>query len=91
MAPKKKSAAARKESGKIRCDKEWRPSTIGEADLLVEVGLLPDMETAGWRPAKGELFPMPNSDEQVVFEDFYWLFHIRQLEPYACYDVDPPL
>ena len=31
-----------------------------------------DRVTAGWRPASGDPFPMPNTDEAVVFEDYFW-------------------
>ena len=39
---------------------------------MVMVGVLPDRVTGGWRPAIGEPFPMPNTDEVVVFEDYFW-------------------
>ena len=39
---------------------------------MVTVGVLPDRVTGGWRPAIGEPFPMPNTDEVVVFEDYFW-------------------
>jgi len=46
---------------------------MGEAELnrLVEAGVLPDCATAGWRPALGESFPTPHTDEAVVFEDYF--------------------
>ena len=46
---------------------------MGEAELnrLVEVGILPDRITTGWRPALGEPFPMPHTDGVVVFEDYF--------------------
>ena len=34
--------------------------------------MLPDCITTEWRPASGEPFPMPNTDEAVVFEDYFW-------------------
>ena len=54
-------------------DKEWVLSLTGEAELerLVEAGVLPDHVTARWRLASGEPFPMPNTDEVVVFEDYF--------------------
>ena len=72
MNPKKVSPKKARE-GASR-DEEWVPSRIGEAELerLVEAGVLPDRVTAGWRPASGEPFPMPNTDEAVVFEDYFW-------------------
>ena len=39
---------------------------------MVEAGVLPNRATVGWRPALGEPFPMPNTDEVVVFEDYFW-------------------
>ena len=67
MNPKKASAEASH-------DEEWVPSRTGEVELerLVEAGVLPDRVTAGWRPANGEPFPMPNTDEAIVFEDYFW-------------------
>ena len=65
-SPKKVNAGANR-------DEEWAPSHTGEMELerLVAVGVLPDRITAGWRPASGEPFPMPNTDEVVVFEDYF--------------------
>ena len=47
---------------------------MGEAELnkLVEAGVLPNRVPTGWRPALGEPFPMPHTDEAVVFEDYFW-------------------
>ena len=47
---------------------------MGEAELnrLVEAGVLPDRVTARWWPTLGEPFPMPHTDEAVVFEDYFW-------------------
>jgi len=66
MKPKKATAGASR-------DEEWVPSKMGKAELnrLVAAGVLPDRVTAGWRPASGEPFPMPNTDEAVVFEDYF--------------------
>ena len=79
MTPKKgaakpKKTSPKKASAKIWRDKEWVPSRTGEAELnrLVEAGVLPDRVTTGWRPALGEPFPMPHTDEVVVFEDYFW-------------------
>ena len=54
-------------------DEEWVPTRMGEAEInrMVEAGVLPDRVTAGWRPASGEPFPMPHTDEVVVFEDYF--------------------
>ena len=55
-------------------DEEWVPSRMGKAEInrLVEAGVLSDRVTAGWWPASGEPFPMPHTDEVVVFEDYFW-------------------
>jgi len=78
MAPKKGAAKSKKTSPKktsdgARCDEEWVPSRTGETELnrLVEVGILPDHATTGWRPALDESFPTPHTDEVVVFEDYF--------------------
>ena len=67
MNPKK--ASPKKVGAGASCDEEWVPLRTGEAELnrLVEVSVLPDYVTAGWRPASGEPFPMPHTDEVVVF------------------------
>ena len=79
MAPKRRAVNPKKVSPKkaragASRDVEWVPSRMGETELerLVEAGVLPDRVTAGWRPASGEPFPMPNTDEVVVFEDYFW-------------------
>ena len=78
MAPKRGAAKPKKASPKkadavARRDEEWVPSRIGIAELnrLVEAGVLPDRATAGWRPALGESFPTPHTDEAVVFKDYF--------------------
>ena len=72
MNPKK--ASPKKAGVGASRDEEWVPSRMGKAELdrLVMAGVLPDRVTAGWRPASGEPFPMPNTDEAVVFEDYFW-------------------
>ena len=47
---------------------------MGEVELnrMVTVGVLPDRVTAGWRPARDEPYSTPNTDEAVVFEDYFW-------------------
>ena len=73
-AAKSKKTNPKKASTGARWDEEWVPSHIGETELkrLVEVGVLPDRVTARWRPASGEPFPMPNTNEVVVFVDYFW-------------------
>ena len=72
MNPKK--ASPKKAGARASRDEEWAPSRTGEAELerLVAAGVLPDHVTTGWWPASGEPFPMPNTDEVVVFEDSFW-------------------
>ena len=79
MAPKKGATKSKKTSPKkmgavARRDEEWVPSRIGEAKLnrLVEASVLPDRATGRWRPALGESFPMPHTNEAVVFEGYFW-------------------
>ena len=52
---------------------EWVPSNMGEVEInrMVEAGVLLDCITTGWRPASGEPFLMPNTNEAVVFEDYF--------------------
>ena len=54
-------------------DKEWVTSLMGKTELnkMVEAGILLDYVTAGWHPANGEPYPMPHTDELVVFEDYF--------------------
>ena len=79
MAPKKgatkpKKTSPKKASVEIRLDELWVPSRTGEAKLnrLVKAGILPDRVTAGSQLALGKPFPMPHTDEVVVFEDYFW-------------------
>ena len=67
MKPKKAAAGASH-------DEEWVPSKMGLVELnkMVAAGVLLDRVTAGWRPTSGEPFPMPNTDEAIVFEDYFW-------------------
>jgi len=71
---KSKKTSPKKAGTEARRDEEWVPSRTGEVELnrLVEVGVLPDRATAEWRPALGEPFPTPHTDEVVVFEDYFW-------------------
>ena len=78
MAPKRgaanpKKASLKKVSVRASRDEEWVPSCTGEVELnrLVDAGVLADRVTAGWRPASGEPFPMPHTDEVVVFKDYF--------------------
>ena len=73
MAPKRGGGNPKKAAAGASRDKECVPSHMGETELneMVEVGVLPDRVIAGWRPADGELYPMPHTDEVVVFEDYF--------------------
>ena len=78
MAPKKgaaksKKASPQKVSAEVQHDKEWAPSRMGEVELnrLVEAGILPDCITSRWWSALSEPFPMPHTNEVVVFEDYF--------------------
>ena len=87
MAPKRgavnpKKASPKKASTGASRDEEWVPSCTGEAELnrSVEAGVLPDRVTAEWRSALGEPYPMPHTDEAIVFEDYFWRglgFHVH--------------
>lgn len=74
MAPKKGGGSLKKAATGTSHDKEWVASIMGETamNFLVEAGVLTDQATTEWRPATGEPFPMPNTNELVVFEDFFW-------------------
>ena len=47
---------------------------MGEAEInrMVEASVLSDRVTAEWWLASGEPFPMPHTNEVVVFEDYFW-------------------
>ena len=74
MAPKRGVGNPKKAAAGSSRDKEWLPSLMGEAELneMAKVGVLPNRVTVGWRPANGEPYPMPHTDEVVVFEDYFW-------------------
>ena len=74
MAPNKGAVKPKKAATRASRDEEWVPSKMGEAELnrMVAADVLPDRVTAGWRPAHGEPYPTPHTDEAVVFEDYFW-------------------
>ena len=74
MALKKGAMKPKKAAAGASHDEEWVPLRMGEAEInkMVEAGILSDRVTAGWRSASGEPFPMPHTDEVVVFEDYFW-------------------
>ena len=73
MAPKKGSCNPKKATIGASRDNEWVPSLMGEAEIngMVEAGVLPNRVTAGWWPAYGEAYPMPHTNEAVVFKDHF--------------------
>ena len=75
MALKKGAGNPKKATARASRDNEWVPSLMGEAEInrMVEAGVLPDRVTAGWRPANCEPYPMPRTDEAIVFKDYFWL------------------
>jgi len=73
MVPKKGAMKPKRAATVASCDEEWVPSRMREAEIIrmVEVNVLPDQVTARWWPASGEPFPMPHTNEVVVFEDYF--------------------
>ena len=74
MVPKRGGSNPKKAAARASRDKEWVSSLMGETELnkMVEAGILPDCVNAGWRPVNGEPYPMPHTDELVVFKDYLW-------------------
>ena len=74
MASKRGGGNPKKAASGASHDKEWVPSLMGEIELnkMVEVGVHPDRVTARWHPVDGEPYPMPHTNEVVVFEDYFW-------------------
>ena len=74
MAPKRGAGNPKKVTVGASRDNEWVLSNMGEVKInrMVEVGVLSDRVTAGWRPASGEPFPRPHTNEVVAFEDYFW-------------------
>ena len=74
MAPKRGVGNPKKAAAGASHDNEWVSSLMGEAKIngMVEAGILPDRVTARWWPAYDEPYPMPYTDEAVVFEDYFW-------------------
>ena len=73
MAPKKGARNPKKVAAGASNDNECVLSVMGEAKIIrmVEAGVLLDCVTTGWWPASGEPFPMPHTDEAVVFQDYF--------------------
>ena len=74
MAPKRRVKNPKKAAAGASYDNEWVSSLVGETEIngMVEAGVLPNCVTAGWRPANSEPYPMPHTDEVVVFQDYFW-------------------
>ena len=73
MAPKREAGNLKKATVEASRDNEWVPSNMGEAEInrMLEAGALSNHVNVGWRPASGEPFPMPHTDEVVVFEYYF--------------------
>ena len=65
MALKKEAVKSKKTATIASRDEEWVLSRTGDAEIN-------RMVEARWRLASGEPFPMPHTDEVVVFEDYFW-------------------
>jgi hypothetical protein len=74
MAPKRGHEGLKKAAHEINHDEEWVRSINNEMTLnnLVVYGVLPDRATTGWCPMASEDFPTPQSDELVIFEDYFF-------------------
>ena len=72
-SPKKSGREAAESTNEVHHDQEWVRSTITRETLekMVFKGILQDQVTIGWRPAVGELFPTPDTNELVVFEVYF--------------------
>ena len=73
MASKKGAGNPKKVAAGASRDNKWVPLVMGEAKInrMVEAGVLPDRVIAGWWPANGEPFPMPHTDDAIVFADYF--------------------
>ena len=70
MASKRGVGKQKKATVEASRDNEWVPLNMGEMEIIrmVEAGILSNRVTVGWRPASGEPFPMPHTDEVVVLK-----------------------
>lgn len=53
---------------------QWAVSDVKETTLkeMVKKGIIPTKKIIGWRPARGEEFPTPNTREIMVFFPFFY-------------------
>ena len=74
MVPKRGARNPKKVTAGASHDNEWVLSLMGEMEInrMVEAGILPDRVTAKWWLANGEPYPIPHTNEDVVFEDYFW-------------------
>ena len=73
MASKRGVGNPKKAAVGASLDNESVLSLMGEAEInrMVEAGILPNRVTTEWWPASDEPYPMPHTDEAVVFEDYF--------------------
>ena len=69
MAPKRGVGNPKKVAARASDGNEWVSSLMGEAEInrMVKADVLPDRVTTECWPANGEPYPMPHTDEAVVF------------------------
>ena len=69
MAPKREVGNLKKAAAEASHDNEWVLSLLGETEIngMVEVGILPNHVTVGWRLANSEPYSVPHTDEVIVF------------------------
>ena len=90
MAPKRNRSGSRRAPREVNRAEEWVQSVSDERALnnLVVLRILPGRATSGWRPAVGENFPTPHSDELVVFEDYFIRGFGVPIHPFLCGLID---
>jgi hypothetical protein len=90
MAPKRSHGGSSRGARELNRAEEWVESVTTKAALnrLVVDGVLPDRETARWRPAAGEDFPTPGGDELVVFEGYFYRGFGSPVHPFLSSLID---
>ena len=73
MVLKRNHSGSRRAPREVNRAVEWVQSVSNERALnnLVVLGILPNKVTTGWCLVVGENFPMPHSNELIVFEDHF--------------------